>query len=148
MDTTYMLPLAGIAVKGVERDALRKLRASGHEVFASDISVFELLAKGGKLAAEGLADEERVLLGVRSILEEEGVRKVVAYDDEVARTALALRRHHPDFIDCLILASALQSSDALATEDEDLTRNETLMKVVKSSNPKFVISAFRKLLST
>lgn len=147
LDTTYFLPAAGIAVREVERDALRKISGAGHEISLSDISLFEMLAKGARLAAQGLADADRVLLAVRSIREDDEYRKVSAYEGGAAEVAIGLRKHHQDFIDCLILGSALDSCEALVTEDEEMVANEGVMKEVRRLNPEFRILSFRRLPS-
>lgn len=148
VDTTYLLPLAGIAVEGVEKDLLRRALATAHEICASDISFFEILAKGAKLSAEGMADEERVVLSIQSLVEDRRITKVSAYQEEAMRSALSLRRQHRDFVDCLILASALENCDALATEDGTLGGNEGVLKFVKARRPKFRVSSLEDLLKT
>ncbi|MDE1854281.1 MAG: hypothetical protein KGI38_11130 [Thaumarchaeota archaeon] len=85
VDTTYLLPTAGIAVEGVEKDLLKRAPAGAHEVNPSDISLFEIPAKGAKPSSERLAAEERVALAIQSILDDERITKVSAYREEVAR---------------------------------------------------------------
>jgi len=148
LDTTYLLPVAGIGVRGVETDVLRKVRVAGHEVFISDISLFELLAKGASLVAQGRADEQRILLAMRSILADEKITRIAPYEEGVARTAVTLRRHHSDFVDCIILASALDACQAFLTEDRALSRNEAVLSVVSQARPGFVISTWKGLRTT
>ena len=147
LDTTYLLPLAGIQVRGVQTDAFKTIRARGHEVFISDISLFEILAKGAKLVAEGRADERRVTAAVEALLNEETIRRVSAYDVDVGRVAIALRPYHSDFIDCLILASSLEECETLVTEEVAFARNEALMEFVRMRKPTFRISSLRRLLA-
>ncbi len=46
IDTTYLLPAAGIRVEGVPADAVRRIKEAGHQVLASEISLLEVLARG------------------------------------------------------------------------------------------------------
>jgi predicted nucleic acid-binding protein len=137
LDTTYLLPAAGIAVEGVPPDAIRRVREAGYDIRVSDLSVFELLAKGAKLASQGKADPERVLLAIKSILSDSGIGKVGAYKESTMAAAVELRSHHADFVDCVILASAASECDAIVTEDSGITTNAGLKKVVLSRNPEF-----------
>ena len=146
LDTTYLLPAAGISVQGVAADVLRRVRAEGHEVVISEISLFELLAKGAKLAAEGRADQERIYLAARSILQDKGVERIAAYGDAVVKRSISLRRYHHDFVDCMILASALEACEALMTEDETLSRSKGVQDIIKETRPGFVISGWKNLM--
>jgi hypothetical protein len=65
-----------------------------------------VLARGAKLASKGKADPGRVSLAIKSILSDSSIGKVEAYTEDTMTMAIELRRHHNDFVDCLILASA------------------------------------------
>jgi PIN domain nuclease of toxin-antitoxin system len=147
IDTTYLLPAAGIGVEGVPVDATRRVKDAGYEVLAAEISLFELLAKGAKLVAEGKADPGRVSLAIKSILSDSSIGKVEGYTEEMMTMAIELRRHHKDFVDCLILASAASECDALVTEDAGIPRNHDLMNALLLRKPKFRILALRALLA-
>jgi PIN domain nuclease of toxin-antitoxin system len=148
LDTTYLLPVAGIQIQRVEKDTLKRAKSSGDELFISEISLFELAAKGAKLAKNRLADRERLAQAVQSLVLDERLGKVKVYDEEVLSLAIDLRQHHPDFVDCLILASAVSSCEVLVTEDELLTGNDDLMAFVKKIKPAFSVTTSRKLLAT
>jgi PIN domain nuclease of toxin-antitoxin system len=152
IDTTYLLPAAGIRVEGVPPDATRRIKDAGHQVLVSEISLLEILAKGAKLASEGRADPSRVSLAIKSILSDGSIEKVGAYDNDdeggaMTMLAIELRRHHSDFLDCLILASAASRSDALLTEDAGMAKNDDLMKAVLSRKPTFRVLTLRALLA-
>lgn len=147
LDTTYLLPLAGISVEGVEKNALRLIRERGHELFISEVSLFEMLAKGAKLAADRHVDEDRISLAIRSILQDQRISRITPYQDGVIKSAVWLRRYHSDFIDCLILASALEVCDILVTEDERLSRNEGVTDIISQTKPNFTFSTHKRLLS-
>ena len=103
LDTTYLLPAIGVAVSGVARDAVLRVREAGHRTVASAVSVLEVAAKGGKLVAERRLDRRRLVRGLRAI-------------------AADLRSLHPDFLDCVLLATAAAESDVFLTEDRGLLR--------------------------
>lgn len=110
LDTTYLFPFAGINVRGIERNAVERASARGHQLSVSEMSLFELAAKGAKLVEDGSADAERIAQAVQSIVSDETLRKVRPYEDGVLPFAIALRRHNSDFVDCVILASAVMTS--------------------------------------
>jgi predicted nucleic acid-binding protein len=146
IDTSYLLPAAGIGVEGVPADAIRKIRAAGHEVLTSEISLFELLAKGAKLASQGKADPARVSLAIKSILSDSSIGKVGAYAEETMVMAIELRAHHAD-LDCVIMASAVNECEALVTEDVAISKNDGLMKTVLARKPDFRTLTLKALLA-
>jgi len=109
------------------------------------MSLFELAAKGAKLVGDGSADVERLAQAVRAIVSDETLRKVRLYEDGVIPLAIALRRHNSDFIDCVILASAVLTCEILVTEDELLLRSGEIIKLVRKTNPEFLIYDFKHL---
>ena len=145
LDTTYLFPFAGINVRGVERGAIERASAMGHQLSVSEMSLFELAAKGAKLVGDGSADVERLAQAVRAIVSDETLRKVRLYEDGVIPLAIALRRHNSDFIDCVILASAVLTCEILVTEDELLLRSGEIIKLVRKTNPEFLIYDFKHL---
>jgi hypothetical protein len=147
VDTTYLLPAAGIGVAGVPPDALRRIGEAGHKIFAAEISLFEVLAKGAKLVAEEKADAGRVSLAVKSILSDESISKVGSYADDMVAMAIAFRSHHSDFVDCLILASAVNECEVFVTEDAGIPKNDGLMKAVLQRSPEFRVLALKALLA-
>jgi PIN domain nuclease of toxin-antitoxin system len=147
LDTTYLLPAAGIGVEGVPGDATRRVKSAGHELLASEISLFEVLAKGAKLVSEGKADTGRVSLGIKSILSDSSIAKVETYTEETMAMAIEFRGHHPDFVDCLILASAVDRCDALVTEDRGILKNDNIMKAVLRRKQRFRILTLKALLA-
>ena len=60
LDTTYLLPAIGISIKGLSEGAPIELIRRGHQISISDVTIFELSAKGaehiaiGALTAEGI----------------------------------------------------------------------------------------------
>ncbi len=149
LDTTYLLPAIGISVKDLPKDAPIKLIQKGYQISISDISIFELSAKGAKHITTGTLSAERVTRGIRAIIYDEIIETIPIYESTLLLTAFKLRRMLSDFIDCLILSSAINRCDALITEDSDIQNlkktnefNELLMTI----NPKFKVQTLTETL--
>lgn len=145
VDTSYLLPLAGMAVEGIPDDIIGATRHAGYETWICDVSLFELLAKGAKFAAAGKVDEERLNIAVQAVLSDERIRKAGAYEAEVGRTSVRLRRFHRDFVDCLIIASALEHCEGLVSE-EDFRREPGLARFIEEKKPGFRLLAAKDVV--
>ena len=142
LDTTYLFPTVGISIKELSKDALIKLNAKGHEIAISQISIFELSAKGAKYVLNNELLPERVALGIRALLYDDIIEKIPMHDSKILLTAFTLRSLMVDFIDCLILSTALNNCDALITEDLDiqsLKKNKKYLDLLSTINPNFKI---------
>jgi predicted nucleic acid-binding protein len=113
LDTTYLLPLARI---DVDTDLLRasvegraNIELEGTAV--SLISLFELQAKAAKLGVTPVFVSEALRVINKAF------RVIPFYRDEVVEMSFALRKVIPDYVDCVILATAVTSSEDLVTED-------------------------------
>jgi len=149
LDTTYLLPAIGVSIKGLPKDALIRLIQKGHQISISNISVFELSAKGAKHVATGTLSAERVTRGISAIVYDERITVVPMHDSSVLLMAFKLRRMLSDFIDCLILSSAINHCDAIVTEDKDiqeLKRNKEFNGIVAAVNRKFKIQTLTNTL--
>jgi len=142
LDTTYILPAIGVSVKGVPEDSAVQLIEGGHSVSISGITIFELSAVGAKQISLGNLTAERVSRGIRAIVYDGGIEMVPIHDTSVLLTAFKLRRTLSDFIDCLILSSAISRADALVTEDRhihDLREDGEFQILLQTINPTFRI---------
>jgi PIN domain nuclease of toxin-antitoxin system len=142
LDTTYLLPTVGISIKGLSKDALITLNTKGHEIAISQISLFELSAKGAKYVLNKELLPERVTRGIRSLFYDDIIEKIPTYDSKILLTAFILRSLMVDFIDCLILSTALNCCDALITEDQgiqNLKKNKRYLELLSTINPNFKI---------
>jgi PIN domain nuclease of toxin-antitoxin system len=113
LDTTYLLPLAQIAV---DRDLLAaiakgKVDLKLEDVSVSLISVFELQAKGAKLRVPA----KSVVRAVDAIMS--AFRVVPFYEAAVIEAGQKLRKTVSDYVDCIILATAVTIKEDLITED-------------------------------
>jgi len=149
LDTTYFLPIIGISVKNLPKDAPTKLMRKEHQNFISDITIFELAAKGAKYAASGLIPPERISKGIRALIYNETIKILPIHESTILHTAFKLRNILSDFIDCLILSSAINNCDALITEDNDIQNikeNKNLQEIVTTKNPKFQVLKLTEIL--
>lgn len=142
LDTTYLLPAIGIAIKEQQKDLPLKLIQEGNKISICDISVFELSAKGAKHISAGKLPPERVTRGIRAIVYNEQIEMIPTYESQLILTAFKLRKTLNDFIDCLILSAAINQCDILLTEDNDiqnLKNNKEFNELITTKNPKFKI---------
>lgn len=149
LDTTYLLPAIGISIKNIPSDTPIKLIQKGHQVSMSDISVFELSAKGAKFVTAGKLSPERAARGVRAIIYDEAIEIIPSYESTILLTAFKLRSVLTDFIDCLILSTAVNRCRALVTEDDDikiLRRKNILDELLKAINPEFMIQTLSETI--
>lgn len=151
LDTTLLLPAIGISVKGLQKDAPIQLKQKGQQLHISGISIFELSAKGAKHITTGALPPERVMRGIRAIIYNDTVEKIPSHDDKILLTAFKLRRLLGDFIDCLILSSAMSRCNILITEDSDiqeLKKSREFNELLANTNPKFKIQASTEILQS
>lgn len=149
LDTTYFLPAIGISVKGLPKDAPIKLIHKGHKISISNISIFELSAKGAKHIAAGTLPAERAARGIRAIVYDETIETIPMHESTLLLTAFKLRSILSDFIDCLILSSSINRCDALITEDNDiqnLKKNREFNEFLTTIHPKFKIQTLTEIL--
>jgi PIN domain nuclease of toxin-antitoxin system len=142
LDTTYLIPAIGISIKGMPTDTPIKLIAKGNEIFISQITIFELSAKGAKYIKEGVLTPETVTRGIRAIVYNDEMQTIPTHDSKMLLTAFKIRSRLTDFIDCLILASAITQCDMLITEDtdiQDLAETTEFNNLLATENPNFKI---------
>ena len=142
LDTTYLLPAIGIAIKELPKDLPIRLMQEGNQIFICDISVFELSAKGAKHISSGKLPPERVTKGIRAIVYNEEIEMIPTYESQLLLTAFKLRKMLNDFIDCLILSAAINHCDILLTEDkdiQDLKDNKNFSELLTTKNSKLKI---------
>ena len=113
LDTTYLLPLARIAVDTdlLAAIARKEVELEFRDLAVSLISVFELQAKAAKLKIPA----ESAVKAVESIFA--AFRVEPFYKTEVVETSYELRKMISDYIDCVIVATAIELKEDLLTED-------------------------------
>jgi len=113
LDTTYLLPLAQIAVDTdlLVAVARKKTDIRLEDISVSLISIFELQAKAAKLNVPAKA----VIRAVDAIMS--AFRVAPFYEDRTIEIAQRVRKTVSDYIDCIIVATAISNKEDLATED-------------------------------
>lgn len=125
LDTTYLLPLARIAIDTdlLEAVAKGKVDVTLEEVSVNLISIFELQAKAAKLTVPA----KFTVKSVEAILTAFRVKSF--YNPEIIEVSYELKKSIPDYIDCVVVATAAVLKEDLATEDSLILANrEAIMK--------------------
>ena len=124
LDTTYLLPLARIEI---DTDLLREI-AEGRtkirfeDIIISQISIFEMQAK----AAEFGIPPPCVIEAVEAI--EKPFRIEPFNRPQIIETSFNLRKEINDYIDCIILATAITLKEDLITEDTLILKRKQSIK--------------------
>ncbi len=124
IDTTYLLPLAGIEV---DTDLLRasienRINLDIHEMKISLISLFEIQAKASKLDIP----PQRVADAVDAILRNFDV--IPFYRGDIIQYAHELKALISDYIDRIIIATAIALNEDLITEDKLIITHRDYLK--------------------
>jgi len=141
LDTTYLLPLVGIAIEGANTKLVQELlSAQEFSILLSEISLFELAAKGAKIALNTTLTYQEVLRGIDTIRHEKRF-KLIGWTSNPAILELSykIRTVHSDFIDSLILATAVCTADTFASYDKDLItkmmKEKEIITEIEKVNP-------------
>jgi len=115
-----MLPLAQIAVDTDLLAAIGKGKVDLRldDIAVSLISVFELQAKAAKLNVP----PKSVTRAVDAILS--AFPTVPFYQPEIVEIAYKLKKDISDYVDCIIIATAISSKEDLVTEDSLVTHHK------------------------
>ena len=149
LDTTYFLPTIGVSIREIQKDALLTLIAKKHQISMSQITIFELSAKGAKYIKEGQLSPERVTRGISAIIYNDTIETIPMHDTTILQTAFKLRNMLNDFIDCLILSSAMNNSEAIITEDKEiqsLRKSSEFCDLVAGLNPGFKVLKLNEII--
>ena len=149
LDTTYFLPTIGVSIREIQKDALLTLIAKKHQISMSQITIFELSAKGAKYIKEGKLLPERVTRGISAIIYNDAIETIPMHDTTILQTAFKLRNMLNDFIDCLILSSAMNNSEAIITEDKEiqsLRKSSEFCDLVAGLNPGFKVLKLNEII--
>ena len=144
IDTSYFLPLIKISIEGIsERLLLEVLLKSKHELFYSDLSLFELTAKAFKyINIENQISIQDLMNGLDAIQNDPRLTHLSWKDNPIIiELATKLRTIHKDTIDCLIFSTAICNSDCIVTMDRDLfnqiSQNISVFQQIHSINKNF-----------
>jgi len=79
-------------------------------------------------------------------LYDERIDKIPIYDSSILAIPFKLRGMLNDYIDCLILSSAIYNADILVTENADiykLSDNENFQGIISGLNPRFKVESIK-----
>jgi len=140
LDSTYLLPLAGIAIDTNLLGAILNGKANMklEDISISLIFVLELQAKIAKLKVP----VSTVIKAIEFIMRAFNV--VSFYKPEVVRVSHELGEYIPDYIDCVIIATAIVLKEDLVTED---TITHKRKKIVEGRY-KVSVLRYRDLIKT
>ncbi|MHA1444486.1 MAG: PIN domain-containing protein [Candidatus Hodarchaeales archaeon] len=146
LDSSFFFPLISIQVKNLSKKQLADLlKNSVHEILRSELVIFELSAKGTKLVNNGVLSLEDITDGLNTLVYQSNIQVIPIHYSEIQILATILRKDHSDFIDCLILASAINYADIFITMDEKIKKNtETIWKnIIKERNEDFKVTLWK-----
>ena len=121
LDTTYILPLIGVDIKGVAgAEQILDLLDSEDEFCVNELSLFEALGKARTLIKDD-SSSKRVEEGFRAILHSDRL-EILPLMDEVTLPLVVdiLAEGTRDLPDAIISASAMMNADTLLTEANDI----------------------------
>jgi len=137
-DTFFFFPFINVEVKGVSSKALlRAFQSEKIDILRSEMVLFEIAAKGTKYCDKKLINFEELTQGLNAIAYLPNVISIPFYFPETMEFAMHFQKEHTDFIDCLILASAIISADIFVTLDEALIQKAQKMwdkKIISYNN--------------
>ncbi len=141
LDTTYLLPVIGVGVAGMDPEDVRSVLASGHTLMLNEVSLFEILGKVCPAVAASEESRKRVEAGLKAIMNSGKLTILSVIDEETLPVALDLIcRGMRDIPDVPIVASALVHADSLMTEARDIP---ALLKRMGSDLQVFDLKGFR-----
>ena len=144
IDTSYFLPFIKIAIENFSPDLMITLLSdSSHKYYYSELSIFELTAKGLKFSSQGEKITPRdIQIGIDAIENDTRLTKVSYVNNPfIIELSSHLETIHNDTIDCLILATAICTSECIITMDvsffEDLQNNAPIIEKIHEINSNF-----------
>jgi PIN domain nuclease of toxin-antitoxin system len=140
LDSSFFFSFIRVDIKKIsKRDIGNLLRNKNHEIFCSELVYFELSAKASKFIDQGILNMEDLLDGISFINNNIRINKIPMQYPEILILAQEFRKTHRDYIDCIILASAIKSSDVFLTMDAELLGKIRMKweKLILKDNPNF-----------
>ncbi len=141
-DSSYFFPLIKVKVEKSSPEIFSLIHQEDtFELQFSSITLFELSAKGARMIKSGKLTSNDVIDGINALLSWKKLSSIVPWNGEVQRLAFDFRLDHSDFIDCLILASAIIHADVFISEDMTLKKllKTKWLNIVREFNIEFEI---------
>ncbi len=145
LDSSLLLPFIQVEPDNITPQQLKAiLNRTDHTFVYSELSIFELVAKGMKICYGTDLRIEDVRRGIDSLLYRSPLQSIgwITHPN-LLELAYKIRKIHSDTIDCLIFTSALYFSDCFATADQTffdgIKREPALFNEIASVNPHFFL---------
>ena len=149
LDSSFFFPFIRVDVKNISKKEIGNLlRNKNYEIFCSELVFFELSAKASKFIAQGILNMEDLLDGISFINNSSKISKIPLQYPEILILAQEFRKTHQDYIDCIILASAVKSSNVFITMD-GILREKIQSKwnlIISKENPLFRVNSFSEFI--
>jgi PIN domain nuclease of toxin-antitoxin system len=122
-DSSYFFPLIKVKVENSSPELFSLIQQKKpYELHFSSITLFELSAKGARMIKSGKLTVNDVIDGINALVSWRNISSIDPWNGEVQRLAFDFRLDHSDYIDCLILASAIIHTNVLVSEDITLKK--------------------------
>jgi len=144
IDTSYFLPLIKIGIENVPQTLLVNLLSkTSNEFFYSNLTIFELTAKGLKLSSQkNTITPQDIRIGIDAIQNDLRLTEKSFTDNPIIiELASQLKTIHNDTIDCLIFATAICVCDCIITMDvslfDQINKTPSLINEIREINQNF-----------
>jgi len=144
IDTSYFLPLIKIGIENVSQTLLVNLLSkTSNEFFYSNLTIFELTAKGLKLSSQkNTITPQDIRIGIDAIQNDLRLTEKSFTDNPIIiELASQLKTIHNDTIDCLIFATAICVCDCIITMDvslfDQINKTPSLINEIREINQNF-----------
>ena len=144
IDSSYFLPLIKVGIENIpDKLLIDLLSKSSNNYYYSTLTLFELTAKGLKIASKGNEiSYQDIRVGIDTLKSDIRLTDISFTDNPfIIELASHLKGIHNDTIDCLIFATAISCCDCIITMDEiffdQLNKSPQLKKKVKEINDTF-----------
>ena len=147
-DSSYFMPLIRVEVNNWSSEQLYhyvKDHSSVHEFYYSELSLFEIAAKGTKIALNNSElTPKDIQIGIDSLQNYDEFSQTPLFSHPyIFDLAHLCRKIHNDFIDCLIFSSAVCYTECFSTYDHTfinkIINSKAILNKIKEINPKFMI---------
>jgi len=143
-DTSYLLPLIKVSIEGIPPNLLLELLVeSKHKYYYSELSLFEITAKGLKIIdQEETISLQDVMNGLDAVQNDSRLEMLSWKKNPfIIELASKFRAIHQDTLDCLIFATAICYCDCIITLDHNfydkINQNDSILSEIISLNNNF-----------
>jgi PIN domain nuclease of toxin-antitoxin system len=143
-DTSYLLPLIKLSIEELPDDLLWELlKESKHEYFYSELSIFEITAKGFKFILKETNITLQDIISGLDALKNNSQLKTLSWSDNplIIELASKFKAFHKDTIDCIVFSTAICTCDCIITMDHTfydiISKDNKLLSEILDLNDHF-----------